>query len=100
MDAQEKEIAVFFCPDCDTEICCCVIERIRKQENAMIAAKQAIESMDTLNKKLTKEKDLLVAELKKWKEKARKELKKDIDDKRSFIDQRFEKLMNRGKLIQ
>ena len=99
MDAQEKEIAVFFCPDCDTEICACVIERIRKQEDAMIAARQALESLDTVNKKLTKEKDGLVVKIRVMEEKLRDKLKQDIKQKRAAIDAKYNRYLNKQKLV-
>lgn len=94
-----KEVKEWSCGDCGAQICECVIGRIRQQEDAMVVAKQAIESLDLLNKKLTKEKDLAVAKVKEYKEKAENTLRKDIKDKREAIDQRFNKMVNRDKLI-
>ena len=99
MDAQEKEIAVFFCPDCDTEICPCVIERVRKQENAMVVAKQANETLEALNNQLPKQLHMTEDELKKWKEKAQETLKADIAKKRAFLDAKHNKFLNRQKLV-
>ena len=99
MGEAKKVIEVFSCPDCELDICECVIERIRQQENAMVVAQQAIETITLLNKKLTAENVLAVAKVKEWKEKAEKTFQKDIDGKRKDLDLRFEKMKNRDKII-
>jgi len=88
----------FFCPDCDDQICSCTIERIRLQERAMIGAKQALQSLDALNNKLTKEKNMALEELGKWKEKAERKEQADLNKKMDAIDRQFYKLTNRSKL--
>lgn len=39
------------CPSCYQKICPCVIDQIRDMENAMVVAKQAIESLSAVNQK-------------------------------------------------
>jgi len=94
-----KQKKTYFCPDCDLEICDCVIDRIRKQENAIIQAGDALKSLEALNNKLTKEKNITLEELAKWKEKAQRREQSELDKKMKDIDERFGKIHNRDKLI-
>ena len=75
----------WFCPDCDAKICDCVLKRIRLQENAMVVAKQALESLDHLNTRLTMQLDAARKERDEWKEKSEKTFHKDIKGKMNKI---------------
>ena len=61
---------------------------LRPPEPPRPAHEVALESLEALNNKLTKEKQLAVAKLMKWQEKAKDTLRKDIDTKRKAIDLR------------
>lgn len=96
---QDKMPEVWLCPDCDAEICPCVLERIRGQEDAMIVARDTIKSLDLLNNKLTKEKELLAKRNKELESKARQTENLKLKTKMDAIDHQAEKMANRGKLI-
>ena len=87
-----------FCEDCEKHILL-MINYIRELENAQVIAKQALESIDTLNKKLNKENEVYKLQAEKWKDQAEKTSHKDLKAKMDAIDNQQNKLINRGKMF-
>jgi hypothetical protein len=87
-----------FCMVCQDKVLM-LITYIRELENAQIVAKQALEVINLANAKLTKEKEVMEANARKWKDQAEKRSQKDLDTKMARIRQQHDKFVNRGKII-
>ena len=93
-------LSFYTCDECSNPICKCVIERVRNQENALVVAKQAIESLETLNTKLTMDIEGLKKKNAVLKESVQQKFWKDVKGKQNKIDQQFQRFNNRDSLIQ
>lgn len=89
----------FACPDCNIQLCNCIIERIRQMENAMIQSKDALELMERANTKLTADLNMLREKNEKITHEAERRFFKRINDAKAKIDAQAQRVANRGKLI-
>ena len=84
------------CGECDEPVCEHVIEQVRKMENALIVAKQAITTLESLEKKRLKE----IADMRKQ----MRNLKEAVNKKKTqnAMDQKIaiEKKLNGEKLFR
>jgi len=87
-----------FCDECQEKVLM-LITYIRELENAQVVAKQALEVINLANAKLTKEKEVMEANARKWKDQAEKTSQKDLDAKMERIRQQHDRFVNRGKII-
>ena len=87
-----------WCEKCYFQICPCVIEQIRKMEDAMFAAKQSIESLDAMLHKKTLEKDNLMKVNKELKAKLEGKRQADISNKMKEIDRQVSRFQLRNKI--
>jgi len=91
-----------FCDTCEPRVLK-LVEHIREQENAIIVAKQAIESISALNKRLTEkyhklraEFDMFMSKLEETKRKGEAwKLKKKLDE----MDKQVQRFENRSRLL-
>ena len=97
---QKGALSEYKCDICDNPICECIIERIRKQEDALVVAKQALESVETLNTKLTMDIEDLRKENAELKEKAQNTFWNKVSSAKGSIDKQYQRFANRSKLIQ
>jgi hypothetical protein len=96
----------YMCPDCDTEICVCVISRIRKQEEAMKAAKGAIETLEAASIEREGIIQALQESIARYKERYGELEEKNriitgdkINDAMKKIDRAEQRSINRSRLI-
>ena len=92
------KVAFVWCENCEPNIEKLIIY-IRRLEDAQVIAKQALESIDTLNKKLNKENETYKLQAEVWEDKAKKTSQKDLEDKMALIDKHHNKIVNREKMF-
>lgn len=86
-----------FCEECEPKVLQ-LIEYVRALENGQIAAKDALETMEWANQKLTKEQHLLAEERDKWKEKAEKVQQADLDRTLLDLKRKHQQAVERGRM--
>ena len=97
--AKEKRKAeVGYCDKCHAQVCSCVIERIRQQENAMIVAKQAVESLDAMLQKATRERDDFMKKTEELKMRLKGKRQSEINQKMKEIDAQVARFELRNKV--
>lgn len=75
-----------------------LIEYIVQLENAQVVAREALETINHANAKLTKDVEWLQKELEKYKEAAEGKEVEMIKGKMKDIDNKFNRFVHRGKL--
>jgi len=86
------------CGMCDSEICPCVIKQIRNMENAMVAAKQAIDSLDAMLHKKILECDEAVKSRDEFKMRWEGKQQGQLDQKMQDIDKQVSRFSLRNKI--
>lgn len=87
------------CSQCNEYICEHVIAHMRRMEDAMFTAKQAIETLDALNKKQAAEIQKLYDEIDELKEQKKIVTRENIKEQMEKIDKQHQRFENRGKLV-
>jgi len=85
-----------FCETCEPKVHQLILY-IRNLENAQVVAKEALESMNLLNAKLTKTKELIEDERNDLREKLNKKKEMDLKNKMRQLDDAHNRFVNRGK---
>ena len=84
-----------FCSKCEPEVLQ-LVEYVRQLENAQIVAKQALETINRANEKLTVERRQFVKRIKELEEKLSGKNIIDLKEKMKGIDNAHNKLINRS----
>ena len=87
-----------YCEKCNSRICPCVIEQIRHMESAMIVAKQAIESLDAMLQKKTRDYDELQKKHDEYKMLWEGKKQNELDNKMKEIDKQVSRFSLRNKI--
>ena len=87
-----------FCPECEPKVLQ-LVEYVRNLENAQIVAKQALETISKANDKLTFERRQFVNKINRLEEKLSGKNVIDFKKKIEAIDNAYNKMINRDKLI-
>jgi hypothetical protein len=93
-------LSEYTCDKCENPICKCVIDKIRNMENALIVAKQALESLQSLNEKLSMEIDDERKTVEKLDEKVTNKFWNTINTKKKSIQAQVDRFRARDTLIQ
>lgn len=86
-----------FCQECEPKVLE-LVEYVRALENAQIVAKQALESIDMANQKLTRERRDFVKRIKQLEDKLSGKTRKDMKDKMAELDNAHQRYINRSKI--
>ena len=97
---QKGALSEFKCDQCKNPICECVIDHIRGQENALVVAKQALESLESLNTKLSMEADDYRKEISELKDKVQNTFWNKVNAQKDTIKAQVERFRARDTLIQ
>lgn len=87
-----------WCGKCHAQICSCVIEQIRAQENALFASKQAIQSLDAMLKKTIIERDDFMKRNEELTDKVKGKTRGIIDHRMKEIDNQVSRFALRNKI--
>ena len=95
---QKRKQEEGYCEKCHSRICPCVIEHIRHQENAMVVAKQAVESLDAMLKKATMERNDFMERNEELTDRLKGKSQEKIDNKMKKIDAQVSRFSLRNKI--
>lgn len=87
-----------FCEDCEPKVLQ-LVEYVRNLENTLIVAKQAIESLQALNEKLTNKHHILINDYRKARKQIRNQAADNIKDLTDEIDKAEARFVNRKNLL-
>jgi len=87
-----------WCEECHADVCPCVIEHIRLQENAMVVAKQAITSLDAMLHKKILEYEKAGKDRDEFKMRLKGKQQGEIEDKMKAIDASVSRFSLRNKI--
>lgn len=87
-----------FCPECEPKVLE-LVEYVRALENGQIVAKQALESIDQANQKLTRERKDFVKRITELEHKLSGKSEKDLKRKMKELDDAHNRFINRSKII-
>ena len=97
---QKGALSEFKCDHCNNPLCNCVIDHVRQQENALVVAKQALESLEALNIKLSMELDDERKEVAKLKDKVSNKFWNDVNAKKNSIQNQVDRFAARDTMVQ
>ena len=87
-----------FCPECEPKALD-LVEYVRALENAQIVAKQALETINMANQKLTRERQDFVKRIKTLEDKLTGKSQRELKTKMESIQAAHERFVNRGKIF-
>ena len=97
---QKGALSEFKCDHCKNPLCNCVIDHVRSQENALIVAKQALESLESLNTKLSMELDDERKKVIELKDKVTNKFWNEVNSKKEWIKNQVDRFAARDTMVQ
>ena len=97
---QKGALSEFKCDHCKNPLCNCVIDHVRQQENALVVAKQALESLEALNTKLSMEADDYRKKISELKEKVQNTFWNKVNTSKKNIQAQVDRFRARDTMVQ